>query len=524
MKAQRPPRPAWLRSALLGVMLAAGLLEAADAQTNRSAMGYYRRESDEASRQRMMNSFRRDAETSARRQQELRDRNAYKAPSNSGDSSRTRSERSNSVGAGLPALGSDSLDDGERSVTTTTETLRVRETEAETVQRVLREAAAGQPEAMWNAGRLWYAGGYGGLQADNAQALAWWRKAAQAGHAEAATALGEALLHGRGTAADATAAARWFKAGAEGGVPRGQLMWGMALAQGQGVARDQTAAANWFVRAADQGEPLALWLVGSDMMTGGWWARNPTQARRYLVRASQAEQPVPDALNNLATMLFDGEGGDKDPAQAHALWSRCAAQAHAPCQFNLAQSLLRGRGGMTPNPAEGLRLLRLAADAGNLPEAQFSLAARLLEGQPSQPAEAAGWFKRAADQGHADSQGLYGAMLVNGMAGTRDEAEGLRLLRASAQQGSVLGAEHLGRVLTGSNGVRPDMTEAARWNRVAAEAGRWEAQYRWGWQLKHGQGVGANGHEAYRWLRLAAGKGIQAAQEELDPAFVQANR
>ena len=93
--------------------------------------------------------------------------------------------------------------------------------------------------------------------------------------------------------------------------------------------------------------------------------------------------------------------------------------------------------------------------------------------------EAAKWFRKAADQGHADAQ--YGlGMFYN---------EGI--------------------------GVPKNYTEAVKWYRKAAEQGLAEAQYGLGLCYYNGWGVPKNYAEAVKWLRKSAQQGDADAQKVL---------
>jgi TPR repeat protein len=503
----------------LGIFcLMCGLLAPLVAQAQ-SKLGYYRRDADEANRQRMATQFRNDAARSEQRLNELRQRNST-ATSNSAGSTSGSTRQGGAAVSPLSGFNGGGGDSGpaaiESSVTTT---VRVRETEGETAARILAEARSGRPEAMWNAGRLLYTGGYGGVARNDAQALAWFRKAAEAGHAGAATAVGEALLFGHGVPAQPAEALRWLRVGAEGGEPRAQLQWGVALLKGEGgIATDTAAGRRWLDAAVQGGERHAQWLAGSERRQGGLWPKDPAEARRLLALAAAQQQA--QALAELAEMHVAGEGGPRDLAEGRRLFAAAAGLDEPGAMTNAALMAFRGEGGPA-DPAQATAWLRAAAGRLNHADAQYALGARLFEGAglPQNKAEAATWLARAAAQQQRDALGLYGAMLTWGETVPQDTARGVALLRAGAQAGAVLAAAYLGDVLFNERGPVPqDLPEAARWNRVAAEAGRWGGMLRYGLALKHGLGVPQNRREGYRWLREAADRGMAAAREHLDPA------
>jgi len=87
----------------------------------------------------------------------------------------------------------------------------------------------------------------------------------------------------------------------------------------------------------------------------------------------------------------------------------------------------------------------------------------------------------------------------------KDTAEAARWYRKAAEAGDVDAALALGRILRdGGDGVAPDAGEAARWLKVAAGAGRAEAEYALGELYLDGKGVPVDTAEAVRLFRLAA--------------------
>ncbi len=80
-----------------------------------------------------------------------------------------------------------------------------------------------------------------------------WRALAEAGGAEAQTALAGLYSAGEGTPVDATAAVRWYRRAAEQGDAVARQNLGDLYEQGRGVARDLVSAYVWLSLAAEQG-------------------------------------------------------------------------------------------------------------------------------------------------------------------------------------------------------------------------------------------------------------------------------
>jgi TPR repeat protein len=274
-------------------------------------LGNYRRDMDEANRQRMANEFRRDAEISARRNEETRKRNAYE-PSSSGSGS--GSSRS-SIGSGSSPTYPGSSSSGPQSIeSSTTVTISRKETEAETAQRLLKEAGAGSMESQWNAGRLYYTGGYGGIARDDVKAAQWFKKAAEAGHGGAALSYGEMALNGKGMPESLSEAARWFKVAAESGIPRAMFFWGTLLETGSGTKQDFPAAFVWIKKAAEQKEAYAYRSLAMMYEEGRGTPENITEAVKWLKLA--VEHGDAEAYVDMGGLYYQGKGVPKNQVEA----------------------------------------------------------------------------------------------------------------------------------------------------------------------------------------------------------------
>lgn len=128
--------------------------------------------------------------------------------------------------------------------------------------------------AQYNLG-VRYANGDGVAQ-DDAQALAWYRRAAAQGYASAQYNLGFFYLQGRGVARSDRTAVDWFRRAAELGHAEAQGMLGFLYERGRGVPVDAAAAAMWYRRAADQDEPKSAEAL--DRLQPGWRDRTPVLA------------------------------------------------------------------------------------------------------------------------------------------------------------------------------------------------------------------------------------------------------
>jgi len=92
-----------------------------------------------------------------------------------------------------------------------------------------------------------------GLKQDHAEAVRWYRKAAEQGHAGAQYNLGVMYLNGQGVRQDHAEAARWFRKAAEQGHAGAQCILGGMYEYGRGLKQDHAEAARWYRKAAEQG-------------------------------------------------------------------------------------------------------------------------------------------------------------------------------------------------------------------------------------------------------------------------------
>lgn len=165
--------------------------------------------------------------------------------------------------------------------------------------------------------------------------------------------------------------------------------------------------------------------------------------------------------------------------------------------------------------------LREAAERGN-PVAQLRLA-RLIDpglttllvappapedADPAAYAEAAKWYRLAAEQGEPAAQSALGRLHLRGHGVAQDACESARWYHRAAVQGDRL-AQHRLAELYETEGSLQDYTVAAWWYRRAAEQGHESAQLRLGQLYRDGKGVPQDYVAAYRWIHLAALDGCE---------------
>ncbi len=360
---------------------------------------------------------------------------------------------------------------------------------------------------------LYYYQGWGGLAEDAAQAAAWFRRAAEAGSGPAAMNLAILRDAGRGVPQDRAEALRWYKVAAEKGNAAALDMLGRYHREGWGgLAKDAAQAAAWFRRAAEAGSAPGANNLANLLHVGDGVSQDRAEALRWYEVA--AEKGDADALNVVGRYHREGWGGlAKDAAQA-AVWFRQAAEAGSTSGANnLAELLYAGRG-VPQDRAEALRWYKVAAEKGDA--AALNTVGRYHQegwgGLAKDAAQAAAWFRQAAEAGSTSGAYNLANLLHAGRGVPQDRAEALRWFKVAAEKGHADALNTVGRYHhEGSGGLAKDAAQAAAWFRRAAEAGSAFGANNLAELLHAGRGVPQDRAEALRWYKVAAEKGDAAA-------------
>ena len=196
-----------------------------------------------------------------------------------------------------------------------------------------------------------------------------------------------------------------------------------------------------------------------------------------------------------------------------AVLTLVAASAFADEAADLYQQVASGR----CSPAMATLKSR-AADGDAAFQYQRALTSYFGKCSNKSPTEAASWFLKAAEQGHADAQFNLGIMYANGEGVAKDPREAVAWYRKAAEQGHADAQNNLGAAYEIGSGILQDFTLAARWYEVAARQGDAWGQRNLALLLRDGRGVAANPVLAHAWLNRAsaADKPHPNAAEERD--------
>lgn len=156
---------------------------------------------------------------------------------------------------------------------------------------------------------------YSGLQ-DYAQAVRWFRKAAEQGNAEAQCRLGICYKFGLGVTQDYAQAISWFRKAADQGNASAQNNLGWMYYEGKHFEQDYHKAYDYFKMAADRGNIYAVGNLGMMYYYGQYVQKDNKKAFDLLKKASESDNPPGDAMRVLSACYRYGVGTTIDNEKA----------------------------------------------------------------------------------------------------------------------------------------------------------------------------------------------------------------
>ncbi|GAT32025.1 serine/threonine protein kinase [Terrimicrobium sacchariphilum] len=204
---------------------------------------------------------------------------------------------------------------------------------------------------------------------DPSAALKWFIAAADQGQTEAMVYAGQMQASGQGVSApDFVSAAKWFTKAADGQDADGMYFLAecyLSPDSSKGVLRDpQKAFVLLSTAATVRNHTRAMNLLG-DIYTKGIpnvVERDYAKAFDFFSKASAGG--LLDAQGNLGVLYINGQGVEKDPAKAAALFKEGAEQKNPLCMYFYAMCL-DGGFGVEKNASEAREMYRAAARLGN---------------------------------------------------------------------------------------------------------------------------------------------------------------
>lgn len=191
--------------------------------------------------------------------------------------------------------------------------------------------------------------------------------------------------------------------------------------------------------------------------------------------------------------------------------------------IRLAESYLVMKNGKI-DYAQAANWYRKAAETGNA-KAQFCLGECYFygDGVLEDYVEAGKWLGKAAEQGNADALYRLGDFHAKGYGVPKDDTKAgifhrkaAEIYRKSAEQGDADSQFKLGKAYYYGVGVSKSYSEATEWFKKASVQGHNNAQYHLAYCYEKGQGVACNYAEAASWYRKAVVNGHPYAEANLE--------
>ncbi len=184
-----------------------------------------------------------------------------------------------------------------------------------------KAANQGHAEAQSNLGRIYYRGL--GVEYDVIKANVWYQKAANQGHAEAEYGLALLYRYRRDTERDFAQAIAWYQKAANQGHAEAQYSLGRIYYNGRGVGvkQDYDQSHYWYLKAANQGHIEAQEIIGDNYFKGNFGAKKDyVQAATWYQKL--ADQGSDNAKLKLARMYRSGKGVKRDLNMSIALYTQ----------------------------------------------------------------------------------------------------------------------------------------------------------------------------------------------------------
>ena len=425
----------------------------------------------------------------------------------------------------------------------------VNKNEAEAVKWWRQAAEQGNADAQNNLGNCYYNGE--GVNKDYAEAAKWYRKAAEQGHADAQNNLGGCYYSGNGVNENEAEAVKWLSKAAGRGNVKAQCRLGYCYYNGNGVNKNEAEAVKWYRKAAEQGHAGAqrhlvnydytykqyYMELGRRYYTGDGVSRDYAEAVKWFSKCVEIFESATERgdarareLANQTLGLIKEATKQRDKEARRRSIEQAAERGSAEDKYNIGNDYYNGNG-VNKDYAEAIKWYRKAAEQGDV-RSQLKLGECYYNGNGVNKdyAEAVKWWRRAAEQGNANAQLKLGECYYNGNGVNKDYAEAVKWYRRAAEQGYVRSQLKLGNCYYNGEGVNKDYAEAAKWySKVAeqgnkdaverlrkiAEQGDVNAQYALGNCYYNGNGVNKDEAEAAKWYSEAAKQGNKDAVERL---------
>ena len=265
-----------------------------------------------------------------------------------------------------------------------------------------RSAESGNAEAQFAVAMMYGNGKLTGTR-DIENMIVWERRAAENGHPVAQHNLGNHYLDGLGVEKDPVEGERWLKLSAEHGFMHAQYTLGLCYLRGlRGISRNPDAGELLIRKAAEKGHGPALLVLAQLYSSPDFVPRDPAVVETLLLRA--AEMKIAQAQYQIARMYRLGLLRAPEYPRAIEWFEEATEKNYAPAHVALAEMYTKGEG--TPvDLQKAAGLYARAAELGYAPAlVKQGEILRYGRGVAPDPAGAAMWFTIASQKGIGDAQ------------------------------------------------------------------------------------------------------------------------
>jgi TPR repeat protein len=268
---------------------------------------------------------------------------------------------------------------------------------------------------------------------DYAEAMRWYRQAADGGDADSQSKVGLLYENGWGVEKNPQEAVRWFRLAADQGSAEAETQLGLLYANGQGVPKDHHQAAIWYQKAADKNYPLAQSALGMVYALGWGVPKDADKALEWLRKASDQGDSNADLWIGL--MYLNGNGVARDYAAAMQWFRKSADKGNAGAYYQIGIMHISGSG-VTTDYYEAMR-----------------------------------WLQKSIDSGNQSANSGIGLLYAQGLGVHQDYVEALRRFHIAANANDNLSEYEIGLFYQNGWGVPVDYKQAMEWFLKSTETG-----------------------------------------------------
>lgn len=221
-------------------------------------------------------------------------------------------------------------------------------------------ARKGDASAQFETGYCYYHGL--GTSVDYAEAVYWYRKAADQNHRIALNNLGVCYELGKGVSKNYYEALRYYRKSADLGNSTSQCNLGLCYEFGRGVTKDVYEAVKWYRKSAENGNDRGQYRLGRCYENAIGVSKNDSEALKWYRKS--AENGNIDAMNSLGCYYYNGTVVARDYNEAFRWFKKSADAGNSAAQYNMGLCYEFGRG-VAKNIPEAKRWYQKAADAGD---------------------------------------------------------------------------------------------------------------------------------------------------------------